>query len=126
MTSLLLLRGEDPPDDAAVVIRGGERGLDDDVLRRTAERTFEDYGFYGVSVFVAVDVPVAQLCAEVEEVRRYGQVRLSTVGRLHEAGFTLLSTGRRPHYDIALPELSGTTLEHLRDAFGPPMVNPGR
>jgi hypothetical protein len=45
MPSLLMLRGGEPPDDAAVVVRGGEHGLDEDVLRRTAERTFEDYGF---------------------------------------------------------------------------------
>ncbi len=126
MASLLVLRGEDPPDDAAVVVRGGEHGLDDDVLRRTAERTFEDYGFHGVSVFVALDGAVARLCAQVDEVRRYGQVRLSTVGRLRQAGFTLLSTGRTPHFDIALPDLADTTLGHLRAASGPPTANPGR
>jgi hypothetical protein len=126
MPSLLVLRGEDPPDDAAVVVRGGEHGLDEDVLRRTAERTFEDYGFYGVSEFVALEGAVERLCAEVDEVRRYGQVRLSTVGRLRQAGFTFLSTGRTPHFDIALPDLDGATLGHLRAVFGPPMANPGR
>jgi len=87
---------------------------------------FEDYGFHGVSVFVALDGAVARLCAEVDEVRRLGQIRLSTVGRLRQAGFTLLSTGRTPHFDVALPDLTGTTLGHLRAAFGPPTANPGR
>lgn len=106
--------------------RGGQHGLDDGVLRRTAERTFEDYGFYGVPMFVALELPVEQLCADVEEVRRYERIRMSTVGRLRQAGFALLSTGRRPHFDIALPDLADLTLEHLRMAFGAPMANPGR
>jgi hypothetical protein len=126
LTSLLLLRGEDPPDDAVVVIRGGEHGLDDETLRRTAERAFEDYGFYGVSVYLALDRPVEQLCAEVDELRRYGRIRLSTARDLRRAGFSLLSTGRRPHFDIALPDLAGPTLARLRETFGPAVPNPGR
>lgn len=121
-----MLRGGEPPDDAGVVVRGGEHGFHEDVLRRTAQRTFEDYGFYGVSVFVALDGAVERLCVEVDEVRRYGQIRLSTVGRLRRAGFTLLSTGRTPHFDIALPDASGPMLRQLRVAFDPPTPNPGR
>ena len=126
MTSLLVLRGEDPPPEATVVIRGGEHGLDDENLRRTAQRSFTDLGFYGVSVFVAVDQPVEILCAEVDALRRYGRVRLSTVASLHQAGFALLATGGRPHFDIALPDLAGPTLSRLRDCFGPALPNPGR
>ena len=126
MTSLLLLRGEDPPDDTVVVIRGGEHGLDDEVVHRTAERSFEEYGFYGVSVFLAVDRPVDRLCAELDQLRRYGRVRLSTAGDLRRAGFTLLSTGRSPHFDVALPDLAAKTLGRLREVFGPPVPNPGR
>ncbi len=77
-------------------------------------------------VFVAVDGVVERLCAEVDEVHRYGQIRLSTVGRLRQAGYALLSTGRTPHFDIALPDLTNNTLEHLRSVFGPPTANPGR
>jgi hypothetical protein len=41
------------------------------------------------------------------------------VGRLRQAG-------RTPHFDIALPDLAGTTLGHLRTVFGPPTANLGR
>ena len=92
MPSLLVLRGEDPPDDAAVVVRGGEHGLDDDVLRRTAERTFEDYGFHGVSVFVAVDGAVDRLCAQVDEVRRSARPGSPSC----RPGALLISTSRCP------------------------------
>ena len=126
MTSLLVLRGEDPPAEAAVVVRGGERGLDVDILRRTATRTFEEYGFYGISVFVVLEGSLEDLCRSVDEVRRYGRIRLSTAGDLRRAAFTLLSTGRRPHFDIALPDLADETLDRLRPCFGPLQSNPGR
>jgi hypothetical protein len=67
----VVLRGEVPPDDTAVVIRAGERGLSDETLRRTAEVSQAEYGFFGVSVFVALDVDVTTLCASTDYLRRY-------------------------------------------------------
>jgi hypothetical protein len=32
MTALVALRGEDPPAGSAVVVRGGQQGLDADIL----------------------------------------------------------------------------------------------
>ena len=55
MTTLLVLRGEEPPDDAVVVIRGGEHGLAPETVIRTARRNFQAFGFLGVSVYLAVD-----------------------------------------------------------------------
>jgi hypothetical protein len=57
---------------------------------------------------------------------RYGKVRLSTVGRLRAAGFALLPTLRRPHYDVVLPDITDLTLDRLDGAFDAPIPNPGR
>lgn len=126
MTTRLLLRGEDPPAGSAVVVRGGEQALEADNLRRTATRSFVEVGFYGISVFVVLDGTLAELCSSRDEIRRYGQVRLSTVGHLHDSGFALMATGPRPHFDVVLPDVGNRTLDRLAQCFGPSQANPGR
>jgi hypothetical protein len=123
---LVALRGEEPPGGAVVVLRGGVNGLAPETVARSAGRNHEVFGFLGLSVFLALDGPVEQICAEVPELARYGQVRLSTVARVHAGGFALLATGDRPHFDIVLPDLSTETLGRLQAAFDPPEPNPGR
>jgi len=122
----VVLRGEVPPDDTAVVIRAGERGLSDETLRRTAEVSQAEYGFFGVSVFVALDVDVTTLCASTDYLRRYSQIQESTAGAIRSAGFALLATDARPHFDIVLADLDDGTLTRLRSCFRPPRPNPGR
>lgn len=123
---LVALRGEEPPAGAVVVVRGGVNGLAAETVARSAGRNLEVFGFLGLSVFLAVDRPVQRLCAEVPELARYGQVRRSTVARVHAAGFALLATGDHPHFDIVLPDLAAETLARLDLAFDPPESNPGR
>lgn len=53
-------------------------------------------------------------------------MRLSTAGRVRQAGFVLLPTLGRPHYDIVLPDTSDGTLGRLDACFDPPVPNPGR
>lgn len=60
---LVALRGEEPADDTVVVVRAGANGLSDETLRRSASASHAEHGFYGVSVFLAVDLPVDELCA---------------------------------------------------------------
>ena len=57
---------------------------------------------------------------------RYGQIRMSTVARVHRAGFALLATGDRPHFDIILPDVEAWTLQRLAEAFDQPRRNPAR
>lgn len=123
---LLALRGDEPPGDGVVVVRGGANSLAPETVTRSAGRNLEAFGFLGLSAFLAVDRPVAVLCAEVPELARYGQVRLSTVARVHSAGFALLATGDHPHFDIVLADLAAETLRRLEAAFDPPEPNPGR
>jgi hypothetical protein len=92
---LLSLRSEEPPDDTVVIVRGGE--MKSDYVRRSAAQSFDEFGFYGVSVFAALDLDVSELCAAEPMLARYGRVRTSTVGRLRALGFALVATLQRPH-----------------------------
>jgi len=122
----VLLRGEEPPADVVVVVRGGMNGLDPATVTRTASRSLDAMGFLGVSVFLALDQTIAELCGSLDELARYRQVRMSTVGEVRAAGFAILATGDRPHFDIVLPDLDAATLARLGAAFAPAEPNPGR
>jgi len=119
----LPLRSEQPPDDAAVVLRGGV--LRADAVRRAAERTFQLYAVFGISVEGVLDMTVQEACSG-ERVVGYRRVRLSTFGRVRVAGFALLATFDRPHFTLVLPDLSDFTISRLDRCFDPPIPNPGR
>lgn len=91
---LVVLRGEEPPADAVVVVLGGLNGLAIETVTRAASRSEKAFGFYGLSVSLAIGEHVEVLCRRLDSIRRYSQVRLSTVGRVRGAGFALLATGR--------------------------------
>lgn len=46
------------------------------------------------------------------------------MGRVRAAGFALLPTLDRPHYDVVLPDLRDRTLERQESAFDEPQANP--
>ena len=123
MVRFLALRNEEPPDHAVVVVRGGE--MASEYVRRTASDAFEETGVYFLSVFLALDGPVDELCKAEASLARYGKVRFSTAGRLRHAGFVLLATLARPHYDIVLADTGDETCSASR-VFRPPVANPGR
>jgi hypothetical protein len=118
----LILRDELPPEDAIVVVRGGT--MNSEFVRSSAADSFADFGFFGVSVSLALDVDVDVLCSVDPRISRYGKVRLSTVGRLRALGFALLPTLARPHYDVVLPDLVDETLGRLELAFDVPILRP--
>ena len=120
----LVLRNELAPDDAIVVVRGGE--MNSDFVRRTATRSFEEVGIFTVSVFLAVDVSVEDLCRNIQDLERYGKVRYSTAGRIRTLGFALLPTLASPHFDVLLPDLEASTLDRLELGFDSPVSNPAR
>lgn len=119
----LPVRRADPPDDAVVVVRAGV--LDPASIARSATQCFERYGVHGVSV-EAAEGRVDVACANSLRLRRYRQVRLSTVARLRRAGFALLPTFAHPHYTLVLPDVAEITLRRLDRAFDDPIPNPGR
>ena len=93
-------------------------------IRESATDTYEEYGIFAVSVFLVLDGTFDELCREDPFLVRYGQVRRSTVARVRTAGFALLPTLDRPHYDVVLPDLTDGTLVRLDSVFDPPEPNP--
>lgn len=111
------------PDDATVVLRAGVMAADS--IRRAAQRTFDAYAVYGISMEGVIDQTVLQACRTSERVGSYRQIRLSTFGRLRTAGFALLATFEHPHFTIVLPDLSELTVARLETCFDDPIPNPG-
>lgn len=121
--SPIVLRDEEPPGEAVVIVRGG---LSTSArVRESAADAFDEYGIYAVSVFLTLDESVEELCRREPFLSRYRRVRRSTVARVRAAGFPLLPTLDRPHYDIVLPDLTDETLDRLDSSFDPPEANPG-
>ncbi len=106
-----------------VVVRAGVMGRD--AVVRAAERTFSLYALHGISVEGVIDTSVQGACRS-ERIASYRRVRLSTFGRIREAGFALLASFDAPHFTLVLPDLSELTLARLERCFDPPMPNPGR
>lgn len=121
-----ILRSDPPPDETVVVVRGGERSLDDAVLGRTVGDCWDAHGFFGLSVFAdPASVDLAALARRTPLVRRR-VVRTALVGRLREAGFELMPTfANKYHFSIVMPDATARTFEQVRRCFGPPMPNPG-
>jgi hypothetical protein len=125
VTRLLPIRGEEPPDDTVLIIRAGVMAPSS--VRRTAMDSFEDFGVYLVSVEAVLEGTVETTCRTSPRIGdRYGKIRLSTAGGLRAAGFVLLATFDRPHFDIALPDLSDAVIARLDGCFEAAVPNPGK
>lgn len=96
-----------------------------DNVRRAAERTFALYSAYGISVGGVIDASVQEACRG-ERIASYRRVRLSSFGRVREAGFALLATFDHPHFTLVPADLSELTLARLDRCFDDPIPNPGR
>ena len=100
--------------------------MDPASVEQAATRTFDLYGLLGVSVEAAIDQTVLEACSRSERLMPYRRVRLSTLGRLHSAGFALLATFDSPHFTIVLPDLSELTVARLDQSFDDAIPNPAR
>lgn len=118
----LRLRAEQPPDDATVVLRAGVMAADS--VRRSAQRTYDAYAVYGLSVEGVIDRTVLEACRRSERLTSYRRVRLSTFGRIRDAGFALLASFDHPHFTVVLPDLSELTVARLDSCFDEPVPNP--
>jgi len=108
-----------------VIVRAGVMAADS--IRRTASDSFADYGAYLVSVEAVLEGTVDEVCRSSPRIgERYGRIRLSTVGRLRSAGFPLLATFERPHFDIVLPGTEDAVIAGLERCFDEPVPNPAK
>jgi hypothetical protein len=124
VTPSLPLRVDRIPDETVVVIRAGV--MTSASVLKAAERTFDLYGLFGISVEGVLDQTVLEACRSSERLEPYRQIRLSTFERLHAAGFPLLATFDSPHFTLVLPDLSELTLARLERSFDEPIPNPAR
>ena len=84
-----------------MVIRGDL--LDRDVLAESAQRNFDVYGFYGISVFAET----AELGWMDLAATRFAAVEwlvLFAAGDLQASGLELWDTGLAPHFDVVHPD----------------------
>lgn len=119
----LVLRNEEPPDDNVLVVRGGEMNTED--VRRTAASALEEMGAHVVSTYATLDQGLDELCRH-RSLFRYRKIRTSTFGRLRAAGFPVLPTQARPHFDVLLSDIGDAALRRLGSCFDPPVPNPAR
>ena len=123
-----LLRDESPPGNAVVVVRGGPTSIDR--LAEHARRTHQAYvldgePLWGISVFCALDdVGPGSLDSLLRRFASYRVVHLPPVAQLHEGGFDLLPSFRRPHFTVRLDGDGRDHLDRLLAALGPAAPNP--
>jgi hypothetical protein len=120
-----VVRAERLPDDATVVIRGGERSLDDAIIERSVADCWTDYGFFGLSVFADPSTSdIGEIARRTPLIRRR-LVRTAQVGLLRAAGFEVVPTfANRYHFSVVLAEATEEVFDALRSCFGPAEPNP--
>lgn len=94
---------DDLDDEDELILRGGD--LDPSILRRDAQRMFDIYGTYGISVFALRGATIDEL-AQVSPLVRFPRFTVVTVRTIRSIGLQLEPTGRdRRHYTLMLPSL---------------------
>lgn len=119
------LRGEPPPADLVVLVRGGRDSIDK--LRRHVMRTARAWSLdsaplFGISVFAVTDRTLETLLAD--RFASFRHVHLTGAGRVREAGFELLPTGLAPHFTVRLAGAGEPELRRLLAVLGPARDNP--
>lgn len=119
-----IVRGDAPPDELLLVVRGGRNSLSDAVLERATTDTWERYQFFGVSVFGAVDDDLGRLSQIQPAIRRRPELRVARVAVLRTGGFEVVPTFSDPHYSVVTGDVAPETFTALRACFSEAVPNP--
>lgn len=95
-------------------------------LTKAVEKSFHKLGVFSLSAqcFPGLDAEETAMASPPERLRN-PQMRVSTVGALRAAGFTVQRTDDRGHARLYLRiPMSDDDWKQLDDAFGPPCANP--
>ncbi len=98
-------RGESVPPAATVIVRANR--LDPNALVIDAQRNYDVYGFYGISVFAGSGERTWMSIAQ-EKFALAEWIVLFSAGDLIDAGLELWDTGVEPHFHVVhedLPQL---------------------
>ena len=121
-----IIRHEPPLDDLLLVVRGGANSLSDSVLERSVGDCWEQYAFFGVSVFGVPGDDLVELSRSTMAIRRRSKVRTARCGELRAAGFEVMATFTNPgHYSVVLSDATPERFALLRSCFSSPVDNPG-
>ncbi len=123
MVKSVTLRDADVPA-TLVVLRMGSNTLSDNALAQACERAYATMGLHAFSVFEIPNHNYQEL-ARLEPILITRRKVLEASGpELVTAGFTLLPTGRFPHWSVVLSEPSPTQFARVRERFHGPIDNP--
>jgi hypothetical protein len=121
-----ILRAGAPPDDQLLVVRGGRNSLSDANLERGTGDCWEEYEFFGFSVFGAPEDDLVGLSVMVSQLRRRPEVRVARCGELRALGFEVAATFSNPlQFSVVLPDVTPATFGRLRSCFSVAVANPG-
>lgn len=123
MTKSITIRDAEVPA-TLVVLRMGSNTLSDNGLAQACERAFAAMGLHAFSVFEIPDHDYEEL-ARLEPILITRPKVLEASGPdLVADGFTLLPTGRFPHWSVVLSEPTPLQFARVRAHFRGPIDNP--
>lgn len=113
--------GDELGDDEEIVLRGGR--LDEAIVKADAQRMYDIYGTFGISVFALRGATIDELAQQAPLVR-FAELTVVTVGALRGAGMVLEPTGRNyRHFTVVLDDL-GTGTSALLSCRHQVWINP--
>jgi len=122
------VRDEDSPDDGILVVRAGPLTAVkflEHAIRQQRDYSYRDKAMASISVAAAgVGWPVDRILRE--RLWSRSTYATTTVGTVRGAGYELLATHSRPHYDILLPSATIEAASTLLSLSGAGTTNPFR
>jgi hypothetical protein len=115
-----LIRADEPPADAVVVIRGGPIAVAkivEHAHRQQAVFTYRGEPMIAISVDLTIEGWTVERILR-ERMWSRSSYATTTVGELRAAGYELVATSSAPHYSVILPSASELVAAEFLSHFG--------